>query len=380
MQIGSGITIGSNITIGDLPTSPYLPPYLYEFSTFTFRTGNITGPTGPNTAQLFANSYSNVGNTWLQSSAYFTTTGNGYQFWTVPQTGSYQITAAGARSGYSQFSGNTSWAANSAGRGITIQGTVPLTQGQVITIAVGQPSANAPSNASFSVPGGGGGTFVVFANNNAPIIVAGGGGGAGNWSSNVFYTTFRNGGNAVSTTWGGNSWAGAPGGFNGQGGNAHVNLVGVTSTNQYDGGAGGGFFSNGVVGSGANVRTNYSGAASGSYGGGGQSFFANLLGGVVTSTYSTYNSPGGFGGGGGPGALTGGGGGGYSGGGGGFGPTATTIDAGGGGGSYIIEGATNVATTDGNYNGSNSFSGSGITNLGTDSYNLGHGYVTITKV
>lgn len=378
MIIQSGITIGSNITIGDLPTSPYLPPYLYEFSTFTFRTGNITGPTGPNTAQLFANSYSNVGNTWLQSSAYFTTTGNGYQFWTVPQTGSYQITAAGARSGYSQFSGNTAWAANSAGRGVTMQATVPLTQGQVITIAVGQPSANAPVSASFSVPGGGGGTFVVFTNNNAPIIVAGGAGGAGNWSSNTAYTIFRNGGNAVTTTWGGNSWAGAPGGFNGWGGNSHVNLVGVVSTNAYDGGGGGGFYSNGVSGSGANVRTGVAGTVS--TGAGGRGFFANLIGGARTAQYSTQTSDGGFGGGSGPGAITGAGGGGYSGGGGAFGPTGTTIDSGGGGGSYIIEGATNVATTDGNYNGSNSFSGAGITNLGTDSYNLGHGYVTITKV
>jgi hypothetical protein len=377
MQIGSGITIGSNIIIGDLPTQPFLPPYLYVFNTFTFQTGNIVGPTGPTAVQLFANSYSNVGNTWLQNTSYYNTSGNGYQYWTVPLTGNYQITAAGARSGYSQFTGNTAWAANSAGLGATIRATVPLTQGQVITIAVGQPSANAPSNASFSVAGGGGGTFVVFTNNNAPIVVAGGGGGAGNWASNTSYTNYR-GGNAVTTNWGGNSWAGAAGGFNGQGGNAHVNIVGVTSLNGYDGGGGGGFYSNGVVGSGSNVRTNFSGTASGAYGGGGQSFFANLLGGVVTSSYSTYNSPGGWGGGGGPGALGAGGGGGYSGGSGSFGPSSTTVDNGGGGGSYIIAGATSVATTDGNYNGSNSFSGASITNL--NSYNTGPGYVTITKV
>lgn len=377
MIIGSGITIGSNIRIGDLPTIPYLSPSLYSFSTFTFRTGNTIGPTGANATWLFANSYSNVGNTWLQSNTYFTTTGNGYQFWTVPETANYQITAAGARSGYPTYTGNVSWSANAAGRGVTMQATVPLTQGQVITIAVGQPSANAPTQAQFSVPGGGGGTFVVFTNNNAPIIVAGGGGGPGNWSSNLL---LNNGGNAVTTNWGGNSWTGAAGGFNGQGGNAHVNVLGVVSTNGYDGGGGGGFFSNGVVGSGANVRTNFAGTSSGAWGGGGQSFFANLIGGVQSATYNTYTSPGGFGGGGGAGALSGGGGGGYSGGGGGFGNAGTVVDSGGGGGSYIIAGATNVATSDGNYNGSNSFSGSGITSLGSSSYNIGHGYVTITKV
>lgn len=377
MIIGSGITIGSNITIGDLPTSPYLPPYLYEFSTFTFTTGNITGPTGPSASQLFANSYSNVGNTWLQSTAYFNTTGNGYQYWTVPQTGNYQIKVAGARSGYPALTANAgaiAWSANAAGRGVTIQGTVPLTQGQVITIAVGQPSANALPFSTFSVPGGGGGTFVVFTNNNAPIIVAGGGGGPGNWSSNTF---LNNGGNAVTTTWGGNSWAGAPGGFNGQGGNAHVNVLGTTSTNGYDGGAGGGFYSNGAGGLGGNIRTNTQQTQAGA---GGQSFLANLIGGLRTGTYAGQTSAGGFGGGGGAGALSGGGGGGYSGGGGGFGLAGTVVDSGGGGGSYIIDSATNVATSDGNYNGSNSFSGGAITNLGTGSYNTGHGYVTITKV
>lgn len=379
MIIGSGITIGSNITVGDLPTNPYLPSYLYSFSTFTFKTGNIVGPIGPTAAQLFANSYSNVGNTWLQNTSYFTTTGNGYQFWTVPQTGNYQITAAGARSGYPTLTANAAaiaWSANAAGRGVTMQATVPLTQGQVITIAVGQPSANAPSQSSFSSPGGGGGTFVVFTNNNAPIIVAGGGGSPGNWASNTFLI---NGGNAVTTNWGGNSYAGAPGGFNGWGGNSHVNRNGVTSTNGYDGGGGGGFYVPGAYG-GPPANTRPGSTATASYGQGGWHFLANLVGGARTTQYSTQVSDGGFGGGGGPGPITGAGGGGYSGGGGAYGNSGTVVDSGGGGGSYIIAGATNVATSDGNYNGSNSFSGAGITNLGTGSYNTGPGYVTITKV
>lgn len=376
MIIQSGITIGSNITVGDLPTSPYLPPYLYEFLTFTFATGNTLGPTGANARWLFGNSYSNVGNTWLQSTSYYNTTGNGYQYWTVPETGNYQITAAGARSGYPTFTGNAAWSANAAGRGVTIQGTVPLTQGQVITIAVGQPSANAPSSASFSVPGGGGGTFVVFTNNNAPIIVAGGGGSPGNWTGNTFLT---NGGNAVTTTWGGNSYAGAPGGFNGWGGNAHVNRNGVISLNSYDGGGGGGFYLPGAYG-GPPANTRPGSTSTGSYGQGGRHFLANLVGGARTTTYNTQTSDGGFGGGGGPGPITGAGGGGYSGGGGGYGTTSTVVDSGGGGGSYIIISASNVATSDGQYETLSTFNSASITNLGSSSYNTGPGYVTILKL
>jgi hypothetical protein len=375
MIIGSGITFGSSISVSDLPTVPYISPYLYAFTTFTFQTGNILGPAGPTSAQLFANSYSNVGNTWLQNTNYYNTTGNGYQYWTVPITGNYQITAAGSRSGYAEYTSSVAFENNSAGRGATIQATVPLTQGQVITIAVGQPGANGYSSSSFSVPGAGGGTFVVYTANSTPIIVAGGGGAPGDYSGNAFLNP---GGNAVTTNWGGNSWAGGAGGFNGQGGNAHVNINGVVSINGYDGGGGGGFYSNGVVGSGANVRTNFAGTTSGAYGGGGQSFLANLIGGVVTSSYTSYDTSGGFGGGGGAGAISGGGGGGYSGGGGGYGASSPVPDSGGGGGSFVIASAHNVATTDGNYNGSNSFSGASITNLGA--YNLGPGYVTITKV
>ena len=379
MIIGSGITIGSNITFSDLPTIPYIPAELYSFTTFTFATGNTLGPTGTNARWLFGNSYSNVGNTWLQSTAYFNTTGNGYQYWTVPQTGNYQITAAGARSGYPVFTANaasTAWSANAAGRGVTIRGTVPLTQGQVITIAVGQPSANAPSQASFSTPGGGGGTFVVFTNNNAPIIVAGGGGSPGTYSGNTY---LNNGGNAVTTTWGGNSWTGAPGGFNGWGGNAHVNRNGTISNNPYDGGGGGGFYVPGAYG-GTPANTRPGSTSTGQFGQGGWHFLANLVGGARTTTYSTQVSDGGFGGGGGPGPISGAGGGGYSGGGGGYGATNTVVDSGGGGGSYIINSASNVATSDGNYETVSTFNGSSITNLGTSSYNTGHGYVTITKV
>jgi tripartite motif-containing protein 56 len=242
-----------------------------------------------------------------------------------------------------------------------------------VTIAVGQPSANTAQPSTFSSPGGGGGTFVVLPG-NFPLIVAGGGGGPGNWTGNgaVYFA-----GNGVTTSFGGNSLNGAPGGFNGWGGNSHVNLIGVTSTNLYDSGGGGGFLLPGVVGTGANVRPGSS--TQNSTGQGGWHFLANLTGGTFAGTYPPPStSAGGFGGGGGPGPITGGGGGGYSGGSGAYSNSNTQVDQGGGGGSWIAANATAVATSDGQYERNGTFGGASITNLAT--VNNGPGYVTITKV
>lgn len=363
-MIISGATI-SNITIYDEPTVG-----LYTFTNFTFTTATLVGPTSGNLLQFKAN-YSNVGNAWIDSTSYYNITTPGYQLWTVPYTATYEIEVAGARAGISGYTGNVQ--ANIAhGKGAIVRGRFNLIQGQQLTIAVGQPSANSSAQASFSTPGGGGGTFVVT-ENSIPLIVAGGGGSLGNWSGNSIGILF--GGNGTTSTWAGNSRNGAAGGTLGNGGNSHVNTTGVVSLNSYDSGAGGGFYSNGVNGVGGNVRTN---ATNGSTGGGGQGFFANLIGGINSSTYTTQTSRGGFGGGGGPGPITGGGGGGYSGGGGAWAGVSTAIDAGGGGGSYIDANATVVATSDGNYNGNALFGGSSITNLGT--FNNAPGYVKITKL
>ena len=56
--------------------------------------------------------------------------------------------------------------------------------------------------------------------------------------------------------------------------------------------------------------------------------------------------------------------------------TAGHYGTGGSGGSYILSSATNIATSNGLYNNSSSFNGASITNL--NSYNAGHGKVTIT--
>lgn len=372
MIIDSGITIGSNITIGDLPTTPYYSSALYTFTTFTFRTGNITGPTGANATQLFANSYSNVGNTWLTSSSYFNVI-NGYQYWTVPQDGNYQITAAGARSGIGTWTANattTSVSPTMYGRGATVSGTFALTQGQIIAIAVGQPSANA-TNTSYTAVGGGGGSFVVLGN-TFPLVVAGGGGGNGGYNTTYYFA-----GNGNTATTGGSSTnGGAPGGINGLGGNSHINAAGTTGVNLYDSGAGGGFSGNGASGASNATRPGASNTNSGT---GGWSFSANLVGGLPASNFTTTSATaGGFGGGGGGGAITGGGGGGYSGGGGAYNASNPFADSGGGGGSWVAANATAIATNTGTFNGSGTFNSLTVTTIGT--LNTGHGYVTITKV
>ena len=367
MIIESGITIGSNITVGDLPTSPYLPPYLYSFSTFTFRTGNTVGPTGANAAWLFGNSYSNVGNTWLTSTSTFNIV-NGYQYWTVPATGTYTITAAGARSGISTWSANLT-SANLYGRGATVSGTFVLAQGQVIAIAVGQPSANTAS-ASYNSAGGGGGTFVVLGN-TFPLVVAGGGGGTGNYSGPSLF-----GANGSTNTSGTSSYNGAPGGINGLGGNSHINSSQTTSLNLYDSGAGGGFSSNGASGS---SNTTRDGSATGNYGGGGRGFAFGLIGGAFSPGFAPPStSSGGFGGGGGAGPITGGGGGGYSGGGGAYAASQPITDGGGAGGSWVAANAVAIATHTGTFNGSGTFGSLTVITVGL--LNTGPGYVTITKV
>lgn len=367
---------------------------LYAFSTFTF-TSNVVGPLGPSLGTLY-NTYSNAGNTWLQSTSYFYVPNNwqGYQIWTVPHTGPYRITAAGSRSGcISSFAGNTSYG-NAHGRGAVVQGVFNLQRGQKITLVVGQPSANTTQPSTYSSPGGGGGSFVALGNiaqgfaNVSPLIIAGGGGGPGAWTSN---TGLFPGGYGVTTKRGSNSAGnigattttlrfGAPGGVSGQGGNTHVNVTGTVSTNTYDGGAGGGWSGNGTfITATTTWSSNTQVAVNGAYGGGGNSFQFGANGATYATSYvPPGTSFGGFGGGGGSGPITGGGGGGYSGGGGAFGLTAPTIDSAGGGGGYIDANATSVATSDGQFDLSGTFNGSAITNLGF--YNNTAGYISIVKL
>lgn len=350
------------------------PSYLYTFTNFTFTNGNILGASSGNLVQFKAN-YNTSGNTWLNDTNYYNVTKPGFQVWTVPQTGTYEIEVAGSRSSLNTYADNT------FGNGAVVRGRFSLTQGSNLTMAAGSFSANTTNNSAYSGAGGGGGSFVIVTATGNPLIIGGGGGGSGRYNgSNDANTTTKLGVNGSTNTYGTSSknlpfGNAAPGGTLGQGGNSHVAANGTVSLNGYDSGGGGGFYSNGVNGAGGNVRTN---ATNGSTGGGGQSWSANLIGGLVASSYSTQGSAGGFGGGGGGSPIAGGGGGGYSGGGGSYAPGTPTSDGGGGGGSYIDPTATTVATSNGLYNGAATFGGASITNIG--SFNSNAGYIKITFV
>jgi len=301
---------------------------LYQFSDFTFTTGGVTGQNGPTIEQLRA-SYSSASwrNLYLNQGTF-----QGYQDWTVPEDGVYEFNVKGAPGRQGRALG---------GGGAIIRGRVRLTKGEIITIVCGQ-RGELPTSA-INHPASSGASFVVRKSGNIPLFIAGG----GSSSSSV-----TNGLNAVTTNTGGTSSRGFVGGTSGNG------AVGRSS-----GGGGGGFFSAG------------GNSSNGGTGGGG--FNNGLLGGNPGNTAN--GGRGGFGGGGGADGQTNGnpgGAGGYSGG--------ATNDAaagvGGGGGSFVLATATNIATSDGLYNGSNNLFGVAITNLAQ--YNTGdvEGEVSVTLV
>ena len=345
---------------------------LYDFTTFTFTNVNVTGSNPPLLTQFLA-SYTGS-NSWTANSLYFTTQSGyqGYQVWTVPQTATYEIEVAGASSG------RNAQTSNKFSSGSKMRGRFTLQQNQKILIVVGQQSGDTVLVSTYSGTGGGGGTFVVPSGSNSssliPLVVAGGGGGNAYWSTGTpanAYSSSQAFGRT--TTYGGSSSFGEVGGVNGLGGKSHIS----SSVNAYDGGGGGGF-TIGISGSGANGTGLYNGAAVGNYGGGGKGFWTGSFGGTNSPTYPALGtSPGGFGGGGGAGPVDGGGGGGYSGGAGTARGVNPGTDGAGGGGSYISSSAINVATADGNYETLSTFSGSAITTIG---YNSGSGYVKITKL
>lgn len=302
---------------------------LYDFTTHTFTTGGSTGRFGPVVSTVRAQ-YVAAGATWATN--YLNAgTFQGYQDWTVPEDGLYEITAIGAPGRQGNGLG---------GGGAIVRGRVRLFRNEIITIAVGQRGELPPNNLAW--PASSGGTFVVRKNGNIPLMVAGGGSSSSN-------TT--NGFNAVLTNTGGTSQRGYGGGVGGNG------AGGINA-----GGAGGGFFSAG---------------GNSSVGGGGGGFNNGLVGGFAGGGSS---GNGGFGGGGGSDGQTWGGPGGAGGYGGGATNDGAGSQSGGGGGSYIFPTATNVATSTGLYNGTTLFQGNTITNL--NQYNTGanEGSVAVTLV
>ena len=316
-QIGNGLPTTSTTTVAGPVSS-----YNVAGNTFTFATAGTNAYTGPSLSTLLSY-YNTTQNPWLTNTAYFNEPGTtGIQYWTAPATGTYTITAAGAPGARGGTPTTTSYI---AGRGAIVQATVTLTAGTVYKILVGQPGS------AYYDGGGGGGTFMTDSSNN-PIIVAGGGGG-----------TYYNYGIGSQSQVDGQTTNNGSVGYNGGTGGS---------------GGGGGGSGNGLSGGGGGLLTDSTGNTNGYPYMNGKAFVNGGTGGYALNNPSY--SFGGFGGGGGSNGngWGGGGGGGYSGGAG--GDTSSTNNAG-GGGSYIISTATNVSTSNGQYNSSSTFNGTAIT-------------------
>ncbi|GAB5388496.1 MAG: hypothetical protein Alpg2KO_14640 [Alphaproteobacteria bacterium] len=291
---------------------------LFNFSSTTFNNCGQTGPSGPSLSQC----RSTLNETWENDTSIYNVSG-GVQIWTVPATGTYQITAAGAKGGGVNDG-------SQGGEGAVMRGDFTLTEGDKIHMMVGQMGGN-------SAPwggGGGGGAFVVL-NNSTLLIAAGGGGGQDNscpsrTNANAVTGTTGQNGNRCNND---NHWA--AGGSNGAGGYSRHGSSQCA-------GAGAGWLDDGDDASG-NCGS----------GRGGHRYSNGGTGGNGACHTSDSGHVGGFGGGGGGGCGGAGGGGGYSGGGG----VWATGASGGGGGSFN--------------------SGSNQSNQG--GANGGHGYVTIAN-
>jgi predicted secreted protein len=310
---------------------------LYNFSSHTFTTCGERGRKGP-TLSTCRQAYKP---SWVNDSAYYDMNTRGYQKWTVPKEATYRIEVAGAQGGQPR-KGNTT-------KGAIVAADVRLQAGDTLLILVGQrghEGTNDGNGGRIKPPNGGGGTFVALGGDRStaePLLVAGGGAGA---SLTASTSTPGVDGPTSSTR----------GGTDGDGGNAGSNTTG----------AGGGFY-----GDGADGAFSDSGGASFRNGGlGGQGRLDN-------ARFKGSLCNGGFGGGGGCDDITQSypAGGGYSGG----GPGPDLQDAG-GGGSFVADEASNVATSDGNFQDKSSkdqgYSGS-VQDLGQ--WNTGPGSVQITK-
>ena len=345
---------------------------LYPFTSFTFTSAGVSGSNPPTLQQLRAAYTGSVsGSVFASNSNYFTTGSfQGYQIWTVPFDGTYEIEAAGARSGIAVYPVGTPkpyWG------GAIIRGRYNLSQGQKVVMVVGQPALTPTTSATaYNGPGGGGGTYIVLSGSNTPIIIAGGAGAGGGYSNDT--AALRSGSNGATTMSGSLSFFNAPGGTGSLGGMSHRSTSSLISANPYDAGGGGGFLGSGFNGLGVVANT-----TNASTGGGGLAFLSGSTGGVAASTFTPNQATaGGFGGGGGGSPIAGGGGGGYSGGAGSYRAGSTLSDGGGGGGSFAGIGVTTLATSNGLYENLSTFSGSAITNL--NAYNSGSGYIKITRL
>lgn len=294
-------------TIGNASARPYGftvggAQGLYAFTTFTFTNAGATGRNGPTLSNCLS-SYDTASNPWLTNTAFFNVVTQGYQLWTIPKTGTYRVTVAGAKGG----SGNS----GPGGFGAFMRGDLVFTAGDKVRIVVGQAGTTDFSGCGNPYGSGGGGSFVLYGTTNNLHAAAGGGGG----SSTLSFGN-QDGAATLQGRAGGGTNGGAPGSLTSPP-NSDAGSDGTGCTMGGDGGAGMNFNSYSAI-----------------------SIYGGALGG-------NSGVPGGFGGGGSTKAYCGGGGGGYTGGGGGGLDICSCmyLGSGGGGGSYPF--GTNVVQTSG---------------------------------
>lgn len=341
-------------------------PALFEFTTHTFTTGSTVGRYGPALSTL-RSAYSSQ--SWASNSAFFTQgRAQGYQVFTIPATGIYEIEAAGARGQ------NSASISGGYGRGAIIRARLSLNRGDSLEMVVGQvPGNGGITNPGNSYAGAGGGSFVAIAGTNTPIMVAGGGGGS---YSGYPSQAIVDGQTRQQPRWDGYNYSPASLGTHPQ--------IGYGGPG-YHGGGGGGFFGHGTAYPTRTIADSVMTTdGSGQQYTSGAGFIGTSSGSTLDPVPGTWyalggnatalTSEGGFGGGGGghSGNNTGGAGGGYSGGLGGQTSLGGSVNTGTGGGSFVIPTATSIATSNGQYDGST------VTNIG--SFNDGSGYISITLI
>ena len=142
---------------------------LFDFTSYTFKSivsrGDYEGPTESQIQNAYSGEPWNDGTYMKQGSA------RGYQQWTVPEDGNYEMELGGARGGRDLGGGQYDfW-------GAKIKGTFALTKETELELVVGV-GGNQYYSPHRNEAGGGGGSFVKNKTSNQLLIAAGGGGGS----------------------------------------------------------------------------------------------------------------------------------------------------------------------------------------------------------
>lgn len=187
---GAAVVGNSYITWGTTGSrygAPFAGSVLYSMTSFTLSSpvtaGSYTSGADTSRAEMFGpsaaalqtyyNSNSSVLAALLSAGTYFSVPYAGYQKLTIPQTGSYTITAQGGHGGASSYAG---------GYGCKLTATFSLTGGDILWIGVGHSGANGhTTNNDWCSAGGGGATFVTVGaaiGTSTILICAAGGTGA----------------------------------------------------------------------------------------------------------------------------------------------------------------------------------------------------------